>query len=118
MFTLQKLAASVSKICNRVGKPSNAHTEALRDLFPSSSSSKRIQLSNAFDPTQPCVALENQKKKKASRCKPSKVTVIVVEDLRKGLPKGKYRKELTVATSCFIGILQIHVIHPNQKCYH
>lgn len=90
---LQKLAASVAKICNRVGKPSNAHSEALRDLFPSSSS-KRIRLSDAFDPTQPCVALEYQKKKKAVRCRPNKVTVIVVEDLGKGLPKGNYRKEL------------------------
>ena len=35
------------------------------------------------------------RRKETSRCKPSKVTVIVVEDLRKGLPKGKYRKELT-----------------------
>ena len=95
IICLQKLAGSVSKICNRVGKPSNAHTEALRDLFPSSSSSKRIRLSDAFDPTQPCVALEHQKKKKAVRCRPSKVAVIVVEDLKKGLPKGKYRKELT-----------------------
>ena len=94
VFTSQKLTASVSKICIRVGKPSNAHSEALRELFPSSSSSsKRIRLSDAFDPTQPCVALEYQKKKKAVCCRPSKVTVIVVEDLRKGLPKRKYRKE-------------------------
>lgn len=94
-FTLQRLAASVSKICNHVGKPSNPHTEAWHDLFQSSLSSKRIQLSDAFDPTQTCVALEYQKKKKAVRCKPSKVTVIVVEDLRKCVPKGKYQKELT-----------------------
>lgn len=54
----------------------------------------RIRLSSAFDPTQPCVALDQQKKKKGVRCKPSKVSVIVVEDIRRGIPKGKYRKEL------------------------
>ena len=77
LLCLQKLAGSVLKICNRVGKPSNVHTKALRDLFPSSSSSKRIRLSDAFDPIQPCVALEHHKKKKAVRGRPSKVAVIV-----------------------------------------
>ena len=65
----------------------------MRELFPSSSS-KRIRLSDAFDPTQPCVALGKQKKKKGTRYKSSKVSVMVVEDISKGVPKKKYRKEL------------------------
>ena len=39
--------------------------------------------------------MDKQKKKKGTRYKPSKVSVIVVEDLSKGVPKKNYRKELT-----------------------
>ena len=38
--------------------------------------------------------LQQQKKKKAARCKASKVTVVAVKDETKGVPKGKYRTEL------------------------
>ena len=77
----------------------------MRELFPSSSS-KRIRLSDAFDPTQSCVALDKQKKKKGTRYKPSKVSVIVVKDLSKGVPKRNYRKEL--AQSEQIVTLELH----------
>ena len=67
----------------------------MRQLFPSSSSlPKRPRLSEAFDPTQPCIALQQKSKKKAARVKPSKVSVVVVQDVSKGVPKGKYYKEL------------------------
>ncbi len=57
-------------------------------------SSKRPKLSSAFDPTQPCVASKQQQKKKAVRCKPSIITLILTEDKRRIVPKGKYRKTL------------------------
>ena len=66
----------------------------MHDLFPSSSAPKRPRLSSAFDPTQPCVALQQQQKKKAARCKPSKVTVMYLHDTQICPPKGKHKKEL------------------------
>ena len=94
---LQELSSKASTICRRIGKPSQAHAGIMRQLFPSSSSDpKRPRLSSAFDPTQQCVALQ-QKQKKAARCKPSKVTVVVVRDATMGVPRGKYRSELQKA---------------------
>ena len=69
----------------------------MRELFPSSSAPKRPKLSGAFDPTRTCVALHQKQKKKAVRSKPSKVTVIVVQDASKGVPRGKNRKKLQEA---------------------
>ena len=67
----------------------------MRSLFPSSSAPKRPRLSSTFTPTQPCVvAAEQQKKKAVNRLKPSKLTVIIICDCSKGVPRGKYRKEL------------------------
>ena len=43
---------------------------------------------------QPCIALQQKSKKKAALVKPSKVSVIVVQDVSKGVPKRKYYKEL------------------------
>ena len=40
------------------------------------------------------------------RCKPSKVSVIIVEDISKGIPKGKYWKEL--AHSQRIVVLEVY----------
>ena len=77
-----------------MGKPTAEHASIMRDLFPSSSASKRPRLTSSFDPTQNCVALPQHQKKKASRCKPSKLTVIIVEDYTKGVPRASYRKEL------------------------
>lgn len=74
-----------------MGKPSQEHASIMRDLFPSSSSAPKRPKLSAFDPSQPCVALPQKKKKKAARCKPSKVTVVLVEDYGKGVPRGKYR---------------------------
>ena len=89
----QKLVAKTRAICQRVGKPTQEHAGILRGLFPSSSAPKRPRLS-AFDPTRPCVALPQKQKKKAARSKPSKVSVILVQDCTKGVPKGNYRKQL------------------------
>ncbi len=40
------------------------------------------------------VAAKQQQKKKAVRCKPSIITLILTEDKRRIVPKGKYRKTL------------------------
>ena len=84
---MQELTSKASNICSRVGKPTQAHAGIMCEQVPSSSAPKRPQL--AFDPTQTCVALQQQKKK-AARCKASKVTVVAVKDETKGVPKGKY----------------------------
>lgn len=51
-------------------------------------------LTKAFDPASECVALPQQKKKKAFRSKPSKVQIVMVFDPSNGVPKGKSRKML------------------------
>ena len=62
-FILQ-YASKASTICKKIGKPSKVHAATMCHLFPSSSVPKRPWLSSVFYPTQPCVALQQQKKKK------------------------------------------------------
>ncbi len=80
-------------MCSSISKPVRAHAKVLQQLFPSSSA-KRPKLSGVFNPTQPCVAAEQHRKKKASRCKPSIITIVLIEDKRRVVPKGKYRSAL------------------------
>ena len=65
-------------------------------MFPSSSSSvSRKQGNSAFDPTDDCVFLQQQKWKKAARNKSTQVNIMVVEDHKKGVPvRGAFRKRL------------------------
>ena len=93
---LQGPSSRAREICRHVGKPTAEHASIMRSLFPSSSacSSKRPRMTSSFDPTQQCVVATQHQKKKSSRCKPSKVTIIVVSDHKKGVPKGNSRKEL------------------------
>ena len=66
----------------------------LKQLFPSSSSAQKRSSSGVFDPTAQCVALAaKSKKKRASRCRTTKVTVLMVEPSQ-GVPKGKRRRNL------------------------
>lgn len=76
-----------------ISKPVRAHAKVLQQLFPSSSA-KRPKLSGVFDPSRPCVAAEQQRKKKAARSKPSIITVVLTEDKRRVVPKGKHRTAL------------------------
>ncbi len=89
----QELQSQASGICAKARQPTKPHAKILRQLFPSSSS-KRPKLSSAFDPTKPCVASKQQQQKKSVRCKVSKITLILIEDKRRIVPKGKYRKGL------------------------
>ena len=75
--------------------PNKANARLLSNLFPSSSLCSSRKRSNTFDPTEECVATAHQKKKKAAiRYKPNKIAVILVVNLEKGVPKGKYRRHL------------------------
>lgn len=90
---LQVLGSKASTICSKLKKPSKADAQVLKNLFPSSSSTVK-RAGATFDPSDECVAsVQQEKKKKAIRFKSSKITVLAV-DAAKGIPKGKYRKEL------------------------
>ena len=66
----------------------------LKQLFSSSCTSHKRSSSGVFDPTAHCVALAAKKKKKrAIRCRTTKVTVLMVEP-NQGVPKGKRRRKL------------------------
>lgn len=77
-------------MCSKLKKPSTADAQALKSLFPSSAALKRP--STSFDPSDATIT-QQKKKRRAIRFKSSKVTVLAV-DSTKGVPKGKYRKEL------------------------
>ena len=62
--------------------------------FPSSSLPKRPRLSEASDPTQPCIGLQQKHKNKSTCVKPSMLSVVAVKDISKGVPRGRYYKEL------------------------
>ena len=82
-------------VCKKVVKPSGTDTKVLRQLFPSSSSYvKKRPFSKVFNPASECVAMPQQKKKKAFRMKPSKVQLIMVNNPDQGIPRGKSRREL------------------------
>ena len=82
-----------SDVCKRLGKPSSSDAKVLSRLFPSSVSRPPKRPLKAFDPASECVALVQQKKKKAFKSKPSNVEVIMVCD-KSTIPRGKARKML------------------------
>lgn len=74
-------------------KPTGACAKALTQLFPST----KHQKLKSFDPTQECVALPQQQKKKASRVSKSISVQVVVLPNQASLivPKGRKRKLLS-----------------------
>ena len=62
--------------------------------LPSSSLPKRPRLSETLDITQPCITLQQKKKKIPEYVRLRKVSVIIVQDVSKGIPRGKYYKKL------------------------
>lgn len=73
-------------------QPSKANARLLSNLFPSTTGMRKR--SNSFDPTEECVAVAQQKKKKkAIQLRTCKVKVMLV-DASKGVPKGRIRREL------------------------
>ncbi len=89
------MTEKASTICSKVKKLSPAHASALHKMFPSSVSRPKKQ-SAAFDPTEDCVFLSEQKKKKksTSRNKPTLINVVVVDRHRRIVPRGLYKTEL------------------------
>ena len=91
----------MKNIIARVKKPTEAEAKALASYFPSSSmsrsSSSRKHSVDLFDPSGECVALPQQKKKKAAskgNPKPTVVTVVLMEKFSMRVPKGKVRQKL------------------------
>lgn len=80
-------------VCKRVGKPSSTDAKILSRLFPSSVSRPPKRTLKAFDLAAECVALMQQKKKKAFNSKPSNVQVIMVQD-KSIIPRGKVKRSL------------------------
>ena len=90
---MQQELGKGTNLCNKLKKPSATNACALSSLFPSSSAQKRPN-PNVFDPTEQCVAIVAQiKKKKAIRSRSTKITILLV-DPSKRVPKNKYRREL------------------------
>ena len=77
-------------LCGELKKPKKCDVQVMKTLFPSTSGGRK-RSGATFDPSE--VAVQERKKKKTKRFKCSKITVIAV-DASKGLPKGKYRKQL------------------------
>ena len=84
-------------ICERVGKkPTAATAQALKKLFPSSTSTPvpAVHRKRVIDPTAECVFSNEKKKKKAARSRATSVKFVLINDFVKGLPRSENRKEL------------------------
>ena len=83
-----------SAICKKLSAPTNSERRELANLFPSSratSSFKRV-----FDPTAECVALPQQKKKRAAglATRPTSREVVLMKGFRNVVPLKKFRSQL------------------------
>ena len=94
-------------MCEKVKKPPKDHKNILRKLFPSSSSPSTSNSESSkssipvFDPSNDCIFVKEQKAKKkatksksAPRLKLTNVTLMVVQDVQKGVPRGVYKESL------------------------
>ena len=59
----------------------------------SSTATAQKRPSPAFDPTADCV-FEHQKKKKGARNKTSKITLVLIHDIKAGIPRGAVKDKL------------------------
>ena len=82
------------RLCDKVTRPSEAHRAALAKLFPTSSASGKCSHSTTFDPTKELVVLRNKMKKKATRSKPYKRSVVVLRGYTHVIPAAGTRKKL------------------------
>ena len=53
-----------------------------------------------FDPTSECAFATQQKRKKAARVKPTNITLTIIKNVSKGVPRGKYKTELMDKKMC------------------
>ena len=80
--------------CKKLQKPSDAEARALSKLFPSSSRKRCVP---AFDPCKEAVNLPQAKKKKkgcTSQGRAVNITVIMLSEQCRCIPRGKFRKAL------------------------
>ena len=83
-------------MCKALGKPSEANAKVLSSLFPACGS-KGMKRPLKFDPTDECVASEQQRRKKAvtpGKGRPKQLQVVILEDIPPTIPKGIARDHL------------------------
>ena len=81
-------------ICKKLSSPTNSERQQLANLFPSSRAG--CSYKRAFDPTAECVALPQQKKKKAAGASTQATNreVVLMKSFRSTVPIKKFRSEL------------------------
>jgi hypothetical protein len=81
------------RIISNIKKPSQADAKALSAYFPSRN---KLVKSPPFDPSaESVVTVKHSKKKRGiKRMRPTKVTVVMLDEFRSSIPKGKYRQKL------------------------
>ena len=88
------------EVCEKIQKPPSDYRSILRKLFPSSNSAASSQCkpsSKPFNPSDDCVFVnEQRRKKKAARklLKNTCVTLMVIKDIQKGVPRSSYKASL------------------------
>ena len=93
----QELGSKASALVSTLKKPGEGSVKVLRDLFPSSlpsSSTASMPLKRPFDPLEEFPQRKKKSKSLRMRVKPSKITVLFIKDVEKGIPKGKARREI------------------------
>ena len=95
-YTQSQAVLNAMTICDRVGKkPTAATAQALKKLFPSSTSTPvPVQRKRVFDPTADCAFSNEKKKKKAARTRGTMINFVLLHDFEKGLPRKEARKQL------------------------
>ena len=86
-------------LCGKLKNREKKCTSAMRKLFPASSVGVKRK-TPIFDPTSECVFAVQQKRKKAARLKPTNITLTLIDNVSKGVPRGKYKTELKDKDMC------------------
>ena len=92
---VERASEKVSSGSETIRKLEKSESEALSQLFPSSSTSRKRPIPT-FDPKGECAAASQQRKKKASgnSGRPSNVVVVVMPKLVTNVPRGRHRTQL------------------------
>lgn len=87
---VEQSTLKVKSLCERLKEPPTATSRAIASLFPACGSKGK------FDPLQDCVVGERQRQKKAAnpavRGRSKTVTVVVLKDIPRSIPKGGVEK--------------------------
>ena len=76
-------------------RPSESHRSALAKLFPASTSGKPNTGSSSLDPTSDLVTRHQKAKKKSTRIKPFRRSVVVLDAYSHTIPSAGTRKQLS-----------------------